>query len=137
MQAEPERSRAARRLAERALVWLLWELRASSLRLITIGGLVPEVLTSGQEPLVPPHLGTADVDLHVAFELEAAARRDFGLLEAALERAGFVPDATARGGWRWRTRVEDVSVKVSSCATATTRRTRAFSRSEDASASST
>lgn len=62
MQAEPERSREARRLAERALVWLLWELRASNVHLITFGGLVPEVLTSGQESLVPPHLGTTDVE---------------------------------------------------------------------------
>jgi hypothetical protein len=60
---DTERSRAARALAQDALVNLFHELGDVEPPMILLGGLVPEILTSGQTPPVPEHLGTIDVDL--------------------------------------------------------------------------
>ena len=90
---------------------LLWELRETGIAPIVLGGLVPEVLASGQEPPAPTHLGTTDVDLLIVFGLDAATT---GLeqLEPALHRAGFEVDVRTPGGWRWRTELEGAVIKV-------------------------
>lgn len=109
MASDPVRSREGRRLAERALLWLLFELRESAVQPVVLGGLVPDLLTPGP-PASPAHLGTTDVDLLVSVELD-----DLNALEEverALDAAGFQPDLTTRGGWRWRVEVEGVPVKV-------------------------
>lgn len=102
-----ERSREARQLAETALVWLLDELRDDSFFIVVLGGLVPEVLTRGQEPPVTPHLGTADVDVLLITHLDV--ERDYGPVEAALTRMGFAPFGEA---WRWRGRVDGRPVVI-------------------------
>lgn len=89
---------------------MLWELRESALKPIALGGLVPEVLTDGQEPEVPSHQGTLDIDLHVSVELDASRRPED--LEPALRRAGYEPDPRARGGWQWFVRVDGNAVRV-------------------------
>lgn len=106
-----ERTREARRLAERGLIWLLWELRDTTIRPITLGGLVPEILAEGQEPTVPVHQGTTDVDLHLAVEIDTASR-DLAALQAALERAGFAPAPKSVGRWQWQVDVEGALVRV-------------------------
>lgn len=105
-----ERSPAARKLAERALIWLVHELRDAQLPIIVVGGLVPEVLAREAELEAPAHLGTSDVDILVA--LHASAEADLTELEAALERAGFEPDLKIAEGWRWRASVGTVAVKL-------------------------
>lgn len=97
---ESGRSAEARQLAETALAWLLDELDDPDLFIVVLGGLVPEVLTRGQETPVPPHLGTADVDLLLISHLHV--ERDYGAAERALRRMRFAPfDET----WRWRGRI--------------------------------
>lgn len=105
---ELERSPDARKLAEDALVRLLDALDDHQLDLVVLGGLVPELLTGGQDDRIPGHLGTTDIDIHVSFFADAAT--DFSSLEAALESIGAEPDPNIEG-WRWlipvaRTRVE-------------------------------
>ena len=106
-----DRTRDARRLAERALVWILWELRGTDIEPIVLGGLVPEVLADGQEPAVPAHQGTTDVDLHISVEVDTASA-DLAALEPALERAGFSPSPRNQGGWQWEADVEGFSIRV-------------------------
>lgn len=65
-----ERSASARHLAETALVWLLDALKGHDIHLVVLGGLVPEVLTRGQEPPAPQHLGTTDVDIYLLKTLD-------------------------------------------------------------------
>lgn len=103
------RTGETRRIAERALGRLLDALDRD-LELIVLGGLVPEVLTSGVDESIPKHMGTADVDLLVNVVVDADA--DLVALEAALERAEFEPDPKQRDGWRWRTTIEGLTVKV-------------------------
>ena len=107
---EPERSPAARALAEQALVWLVHELREATLPIIVIGGLVPEVLAREAEAEAPAHLGTTDVDILIAFH--TTLDTDLAPLEQALERAGFTPDPKIAEGWRWRATVDGVPVKI-------------------------
>lgn len=107
MPSEPERSPAARRLAERALVDLITALGDDEIDLIVLGGLVPEVLVGGQDPPAPPHLGTTDVDLLLSAHL--AVEQDLGRLEAALQEIGFAPSDHR---WRWRGEVSGTPVKI-------------------------
>jgi len=106
---EPERSPEARALAEQALLRLLLALEGNDVELVVLGGLVPEILTRGQAELIPTHLGTTDVDIHVSFGVDTG--RDLGLLEQALETIGAEPDPKI-GGWRWRIPVGPVGVKI-------------------------
>jgi hypothetical protein len=103
------RTGETRQIAERALGRLLDELDRD-LELIVLGGLVPEVLTSGLDESIPKHMGTADVDLLVNVIVDAEA--DLVELEAALEQAEFEPDPKQPDGWRWRTTIEGLTVKV-------------------------
>lgn len=108
---ELQRSPAARRLAETALLWVLYEIRDVDLPMIVLGGLVPQVLTEateGRPDLVPQHLGTTDVDVLIA--LHVVSDVDLAPLEAALERLGFAPDPKI-AGWRWIGTVHGARIK--------------------------
>lgn len=96
MPDEPERSRAARRAAEDALVRVVHHYGARP-EFVVLGGLVPELLcaASGVD-----HAGTTDVDVQVDLEVACGAvntRR----LEKALLNAEFEVDSERI--WRWRT----------------------------------
>lgn len=104
-----ERSDSTRERAERALVWLLHELGENAPEIVLLGGLVPGILTSGQVPPVPRHLGTTDVDVLLITHLEMAEDPRGAEVEKALTAIGFSPEAE---GWRWRGPVEDVIVRI-------------------------
>jgi hypothetical protein len=102
-----ERSAAARQLAEAALVILYDAIDRSSLRLIVLGGLVPETLAA---PDRLAHLGTTDVDILIAVHVRDLV--DARPVEQALEAVGAYPDAARPDGWRWRIPLGEVRVKV-------------------------
>lgn len=102
-----ERTAEAREIAEAALLWLLHELKDASLFIVVLGGLVPEVLTRGQEPAVPSHMGTADVDILLITHVHV--EDDYGPVERALKVMQFRPDGCP---WRWRGTVRGGLVKV-------------------------
>jgi hypothetical protein len=104
-----ERSRAARDLAQAALVSLIHELGDFDPPIIVLGGLVPEMLTRGQDPPAPLHLGTTDVD--VLIDVQISMDKDLSHLEQALVRLGFTPDEKIQG-WRWLGRVHGATVKI-------------------------
>jgi hypothetical protein len=106
-QTEIQRSPDARKLAERALVRLLHALRGEDAGIIVLGGLVPEMLTRGQEPPAPTHLGTTDVDVLLLAQTMPGA--DLSHLEKCLRDVDFAPQPE---GWRWRGRVEGSIVKI-------------------------
>lgn len=105
--AELERSPEARLLAEQALVALLHALGDEPPAIFVLGGLVPQVLVGGQEPPVPSHLGTTDVDVLLVTHL--TLDDDLGHVENALHKIGFRP---VDGGWRWRGEIRGVPVKM-------------------------
>lgn len=95
MDDEPERSRAARRAAERALVRVVHHYGGRP-EFVVLGGLVPELLCTGSGY---QHAGTTDVDVQVDLEIALGAvqtRR----LELALRNAEFEPDGERI--WRWK-----------------------------------
>jgi hypothetical protein len=102
-----ERSPEARALAEQALAWLLHNLNGDDVEIVVLGGLVPEILTRGQDPPVPQHLGTTDVDLLLVTHIPVGG--DLGPVENALKSMGFSP---VDAGWRWRGRVDGQPVKI-------------------------
>lgn len=97
-----ERSPEARRLAELALGRLVVELGTDEVPFVVLGGLVPHILTRGQNPPAPQHLGTTDVDLQLNLSLQVEAYEGLQRLEAALDEAGFTP-SKGNEGWRWET----------------------------------
>ncbi len=102
-----ERSAEARQLAEEALVILHDALGQSALRLIVVGGLVPETLAA---PDRPAHLGTTDIDILIA--VHVSDLDDAAPVEQALQRVGAYPDSSKPEGWRWRIPVGAVRVKI-------------------------
>lgn len=106
-----ERSPEARRLAELALGRLVLELRNYDVPFVVLGGLVPGILTRGQDPPAPQHLGTTDVDLQLNLCLQVEPYEGLQRLEAALDEAGFAP-SEGNEGWRWETQVEAATIKV-------------------------
>lgn len=104
-----ERSPEARELAVSALVRLLDALEGHELDLVVLGGLVPELLTGGQEHETPAHLGTTDIDIHIT--LVADPESDLSALEAALEAIDAEPDPKI-DGWRWLIPIEGTRVKI-------------------------
>jgi hypothetical protein len=93
--SDQERSRAARLLAERALVRLVREY-GDVPEFVLLGGLVPDLLCSNA---VNRHIGTTDVDVQVDLEIQGGSVNG-ARLEAALEAAGFKPDT--QRVWRWK-----------------------------------
>jgi hypothetical protein len=93
---ELERSRAAREIAEAALVRVVHHYGGIP-EIVVLGGLVPELLCSGSDSI---HAGTTDVDVQVNLEL-ASGSVNAARLEAALLKAGFSP--TKKDVWRWAT----------------------------------
>lgn len=87
---------------------LLHALGDEEVFLVVLGGLVPEILAS-DEPLVPEHLGTTDVDVLLITHVDVGA--DLGNVERALEQLDFKPDPS-EDGWRWRGPIEGLSVKL-------------------------
>lgn len=103
-----QRSRRSRARAELALVRLLHDLRDEEVFVVVLGGLVPAVLAR-DEPGVPDHLGTTDVDVllisHVDFDTDLSG------LERSLRRLHFEP-AVSEDGWRWQGSIDGASVKL-------------------------
>ena len=95
MVSDQERSRAARQLAERALVRLVREYGEVP-EFVLLGGLVPDLLCSGA---THRHIGTTDVDVQVDLEIQGGTVNG-ARLEAALTAVGFRPDT--QKVWRWR-----------------------------------
>jgi hypothetical protein len=93
--SDPERSRAARQLAERALIRLVREY-GDTPEFVLLGGLVPDLLCGGS---ARRHIGTTDVDVQVDLEIQGGSVNG-ARLESALGRAGFKPDT--RRVWRWK-----------------------------------
>lgn len=107
IEPELERSPEARALAEQALAGLLLGLGDEDVEIVVLGGLVPEILTRGQNPPAPNHLGTTDVDILLA--MHVIPELDLGPVETALEKLGFAPDGE---GWRWRGPVRERTMKI-------------------------
>jgi hypothetical protein len=103
-----ERSPEGRARAEKALVVLAHQLDDESVPLIVLGGLLPEILTEGQDA-VPLHLGTTDVDMVVAAHLSQGA--NLAALERALDEIRFQCDRAQRG-WRWRGAIDGYAIKL-------------------------
>jgi hypothetical protein len=106
---DTERSRAARALAQDALVTLVHELGDLEPPMILLGGLVPDILTGAQTPPVPEHLGTIDVD--ILLDVQVAADAELGAIERALLRLGFASESLS-SGWRWSGNVRGATVKL-------------------------
>lgn len=124
--SDPERSRTARRLAERALVRLVREYGKVP-EFVLLGGLVPDLLCSGA---VDRHVDTTDVDVQVDLEIQGGSVNG-ARLEASLRRAGFRPDS--QRVWRWRDEAAAGMVvkRSSSSPTRTTSPTKRLSRSSN------
>ncbi len=93
---------------ERVLVTLLSGLGPWKESVYLVGGLVPRYVVKARPPEVPPHAGTADVDIVVDLALltDTAA---YETLEENLKRLGFERGENARGqvvNWRWKTKTE-------------------------------
>jgi hypothetical protein len=94
MQEEPERNRAARAAAERALIRVVHHYGTRP-EFVVLGGLVPDLLCakSGFQ-----HAGTTDIDVQVDLEI-ACGSVNTSRLERALRNAEFEPDSQRT--WRW------------------------------------
>ena len=90
----PLRSRAAREVAERALVRIVHHYGERP-EFVVLGGLVPELLCaeSGFQ-----HAGTIDIDVQVDLEIACGAVNT-ARLERALRASGFTPEDARI--WRW------------------------------------
>ena len=94
MNSDPNRSRAARESAERALVQVVHEYGKRP-EFVVLGGLVPELLCSTSDM---QHAGTTDIDVQVDLEI-ACGSVNAARLEQALLAAGFTVAAERK--WRW------------------------------------
>jgi hypothetical protein len=104
-----QRSRRARARAELALVRLLHALGDEDVFLVVLGGLVPGVLVRDDDPLVPDHLGTTDVDVLLIAHIDPGVQ--IGRVERALDDLGFRPDPN-EDGWRWEGPVDGAPVEL-------------------------
>ncbi len=95
MAEELERSRSARRAAERALVRVVHHYNGRP-EFVVLGGLVPELLCASS---AYRHAGTTDVDVQVDLEI-ACGSVQTRRLERALLNAEFEPDG--QRVWRWK-----------------------------------
>jgi hypothetical protein len=104
-----DRDREARARAEAAVVAFFHELGDFEVPIVLLGGLVPELLTAGQTPAVPPHLGTTDADLLI--DMQVAQEADLSAVERCLNRLGYAPENVS-AGWRWLGSVAGSSMKM-------------------------
>lgn len=74
-----------------------------------LGGLIPALLTGGQTPSAPTHLGTTDVDVMLGVHL-ATAPAGYASVEDRIRRIGFEPATAA--GWHWLAPVDGHKLKV-------------------------
>lgn len=64
-----------------------------------IGGIVPTLLVPELDPGLPPHVGTADLDLCLSVAILAGDTAEYERLDTCLRRAGFQPSEQS---WRWK-----------------------------------
>jgi hypothetical protein len=91
------------------VVTFFHELGDFEVPIVLLGGLVPELLTQGQIPPVPRHLGTTDADLLI--DMQMAQNVDLSAVERCLESLSFEPENVA-AGWRWLGKVSGVLTKI-------------------------
>ncbi|TAJ33643.1 antitoxin [Bosea sp. (in: a-proteobacteria)] len=99
---------------ERVLVTVLSGLGPWKESVYLVGGLVPRYVVKARPPEVPPHAGTADVDIVVDLALLADTAA-YETLEENLKRLGFERAENARGqvvNWRWKIKAETGVVLV-------------------------
>lgn len=92
---------------ERVLVTLLRGLGPWGKSVFLVGGLTPRYLVP-QEPPVPAHAGTLDVDVVIDLQILADTGA-YETLERNLQRLGFergLSDGGTRVSWRWQTKTE-------------------------------
>jgi hypothetical protein len=94
---EAPRSRAARTLAEEALIRIVLHY-GDTPEFVVLGGLVPDLLCSSS-PFT--HVGTTDVDVQVNLEIQTGTENG-PRLEHALLASGFTADSAK--SWRWTSR---------------------------------
>lgn len=102
---DPDRSTAARKAAELALVRVCHHYGTRP-EFVLIGGLVPGLLCSDASV---QHAGTSDVDVQVDLEI-AGGSVNAARLEHALRNAEFSPDAERV--WRWKSSPADGPVAM-------------------------
>jgi hypothetical protein len=88
---------------ERVLVTLLRSLGPWKKSIFLIGGLTPRYLVKARPPTVPPHAGTADVDIVVDLTILTDTEA-YRTLEENLRNIGFQQVANEKGvrqPWRW------------------------------------
>lgn len=93
---------------ERVLVTLLRRLGPWKKSIYLVGGLTPRYLVQSRPPAVPPHAGTADVDIVVELQMlaetEAYQTLEENMRAMGLERA--VNNKGQKVSWRWTTKTE-------------------------------
>jgi len=92
-------------MCERVLVTLLTAFGTMKGTLRLIGGLVPRYLTPAQEPKVPEHYGTSDVDIVLNLQVIAEGGHYASLHDQLVER-GFRKNSDTNA-WRWEFPIPD------------------------------
>lgn len=92
-------------MCERVLVTLLTTFGTMKGTLRLIGGLVPRYLTPAQEPQVPEHYGTSDVDIVLNLQVIAQGENYASLHDQLVER-GFRKHSETNA-WRWEFPIPD------------------------------
>jgi len=93
---------------ERVLVTLLRNIGPWRESIFLVGGLTPRYLIKARPPAVPPHAGTADVDVVVDIGMLADVKA-YRTLEQNLREMGFEQARNERGNkqsWRWQAKLD-------------------------------
>lgn len=93
---------------ERVLVTLLRRLGPWKKSVYLVGGLTPRYLVQSRPPAVPPHAGTADLDIVVELQMLAETEA-YQTLEDNMRAMGFERAENSQGqkvSWRWTTTTE-------------------------------
>jgi hypothetical protein len=94
---------------ERVLVTLLRGLGPWKESVYLVGGLTPRYLVHAKPPEVPPHAGTADVDIVVELQMLADTEA-YHSLEENFKKLGFERAENNKGekvSWRWQAKTEN------------------------------